>query len=287
MIAQPVAERCSAGEVVPWRVLLVGTTELRWAVLRTALEQFPDVRVIGEAWHVDEACAAATAAQPDVIVSAVAVAGRPDLALVAALGAGCPQSALIVIAPTFTPEDVQALAGLGVTGYLLWHDLETTTLRHCLAAVGSGRVMVGSRVYAAPVAAPLAPGAVSLTERERAVLAGLAAGQTRPQVAQATGLGLRTVERVLADLEVKLDAPSPFVLGLKAAQLGVVGWPPTAHRVAAAPLPTPCACPQLRMLVPPTDARSGRGSAATSRTGPSRTGSGQRLAADYCAAGRA
>lgn len=64
-----------------------------------------------------------------------------------------------------------------------------------------------------------------LTERERAVLQRLAEGLTREQVQAVESMSLRTVNRVVAALERKLDAPNVFALGARAAQLGLVPPP--------------------------------------------------------------
>lgn len=54
------------------------------------------------------------------------------------------------------------------------------------------------------------------------MLCRLADGLTREQIAAGEGLSLRTVKRIVARLEEKLDAANPFVLGMKAAQLGMI-----------------------------------------------------------------
>jgi len=61
-----------------------------------------------------------------------------------------------------------------------------------------------------------------LTERERAVLQRLTEGLTREQVRAIEAISLRTVNRTVADLERKLGAHNPFVLGARAALLGLV-----------------------------------------------------------------
>lgn len=65
-------------------------------------------------------------------------------------------------------------------------------------------------------------GPVPLSERERAVLQWLGQGRTEKEVARAEGVSRRTVTRIVATLEVKLEAPTLFVLGQRARQLGLV-----------------------------------------------------------------
>ena len=61
-----------------------------------------------------------------------------------------------------------------------------------------------------------------LTERERVVLQRLTEGLTREQVRAIEATSLRTVNRTVSDLEKKLDAHNPFVLGARAALLGLI-----------------------------------------------------------------
>ena len=74
-------------------------------------------------------------------------------------------------------------------------------------------------------AQPLPPGpraGIALSDREQAVLNALAEGMTQKEIAASTHLSVRTVKRIVAQLEEKLDAPSPFVLGARARALGLV-----------------------------------------------------------------
>lgn len=65
-------------------------------------------------------------------------------------------------------------------------------------------------------------GRLQITHREQVVLQRLAEGFTQEQIANAENISPRTVERVVAILEQKLNAPCQFVLGMKAAQLDLV-----------------------------------------------------------------
>jgi DNA-binding CsgD family transcriptional regulator len=47
-------------------------------------------------------------------------------------------------------------------------------------------------------------------------------GLSRHEIAAAEGISPRTAERIIAGLEAKLGASTPFVLGVKAERLGLV-----------------------------------------------------------------
>ena len=133
-----------------------------------------------------------------------------------------------MFASRLNPAELSALNELGVVGYLLWGDLAPETLPHCLATMLIGKAVLRTRSVAAAFAgawscSPRPCGdRVRLTEREQAVLRRLAEGLTHEEIAQLEPLSLRTVDRIVATLEAKLDAPSQFVLGLKAAQFGLL-----------------------------------------------------------------
>ncbi len=74
---------------------------------------------------------------------------------------------------------------------------------------------------AAPL--PAAQGtAPALTPVEQRVLQHLAAGHPRRAIAGTEQLTLRETERVIRDLHTKLAAPTAFILGMKAVQLGLL-----------------------------------------------------------------
>jgi len=210
-------------------LLLIRSRELGWGDLRLTLRSVDDVRVVGEATSADQATELATTHQPDVIITAATVEGASVLPVLSRiLHDCCPTSKVIVVAARFDPAEVVALVDIGITGYLLWSGLCRDVLRHCLAAVIAGDIMLGNRVVARAFIDALRGGArpretaVRVTERERAVLQGLADGRTREEIGREEELSVRTVKRIIGELEVKLAAPNQFVLGVKAARLGLV-----------------------------------------------------------------
>jgi DNA-binding NarL/FixJ family response regulator len=139
----------------------------------------------------------------------------------------CSESSIVLLATRFDPAELQAYADLRVAGYLLWSDLSRAALWYSLAAIAAADVVVASRgpVFAYVEAVRRSgppPCAVNLSAREQAILCGLADGLTQEQVAHAQHLSLRTVQRAIIGLEEKLEAPSLFVLGKRASDLGLI-----------------------------------------------------------------
>lgn len=214
--------------MAPQQILLIPSAEFGWTDLHMILASRRSVMIVSVAASIEQAKAIAADTPPDVIFSALVINDVSLLPLLTELRQHFPDSTIAVCASAFTIHDLQVLGELQISGYLVWADLCREKLRHALSAILNG-VVVGSETVVASVSAALggrrvrAELAASLTPRERAILAGLAAGLTREEIAVAEQLGVSTVKRSIADLEAKLEAPSLFVLGLKATRLGLVG----------------------------------------------------------------
>lgn len=209
--------------------LLISSDDCGWADLRTTLRSLGTVHVVGDTTSGGQACQLAIALNPDVIITAATIEGTSVLTLLTDLHHNLsPMNKILVVAHQFSLTELVALIHLGITGYLLWSDLSRETLRHCLAAMIAGDIMIASQTVAKAFidaqsgTLDQCDASVQLTARERAVLHYLARGMTRKQIAQMLHQGEATVKRAVASLEVKLDAPNPFVLALQAARRGLL-----------------------------------------------------------------
>ncbi len=214
--------------MLPRAVLLIPGNEVGWTDVRTTLRAMTTVRVVGEATDADDVLRLVADAPPRVILAAKTVGGAPTLPLLTEIRRHAPATRLLIFASHYTTAELAAFAALVTSGCLLWSDLTVPVLRDCLAAVLEGDVHISSQsavdAFMETVRDParLHPAEIYLTERERAVLRHLAAGRTQKQIAGAEGMSERTVKRIVASLEEKLDVPSQFSLGVRAAQLGLV-----------------------------------------------------------------
>jgi DNA-binding NarL/FixJ family response regulator len=212
------------------KVLIISSHEFGWGDLRTTLQSMEGVCLVGETTTIRLAINLATLCRPDVIISAAILEENSALPHLIELRCNLPPATkFIIFTSRIIPTDFLALEVLGIAGYVLWSDLSLEVLPHCLAAMISGEIVLGSQtvVKALSNAWSRSPrrsdGPMHLSERERNVLQRLAEGLTHEQIARVEPLSLRTVERSVAALEARLDAPNQFVLGLKAAQLGLLG----------------------------------------------------------------
>jgi len=223
-------------------VVLVPSDHFYWFGLEEMLRRQPEVRVVDVAPSRAAALCAVTAHPPAFILVAADLEDAPLVALVRDLGARCPRSKVIAIGPVLGPAEHAALAGLKLAGYLRWEEVSPERLRCILALMRDADVRV-ARGAAVDLLAPSdrrrRPRArgPALTERDRAVMRGLAAGRTREEIVVEAHLGLRTVKRTIAALCARFDAPTMFVLGMTAVEHGFApsgqrSWPRRANIVA-------------------------------------------------------
>jgi DNA-binding NarL/FixJ family response regulator len=209
-------------------ILVIRSRDLGWDALRRALDDLPQAHVVGDVADAGRARQLARAHQPDVILCALSVGGKAALPLLTELRrAICPHTRLVVCAMQFSLEQLVALADLGVMGFLQWGDLCAEMLHQSAPTIVTPGLLVHTKspalVYRDALHEPLgARGrAVHLSPRERSVLERLDEGLNQKEIAKVEGISLSTVKRVNTKLKEKLNASSPFAMGVVAARLGV------------------------------------------------------------------
>jgi len=224
----PAARPHGGGSMMQQTIVLISSDHLGWVGLRTTLRAQEDLRLVGEAATAERAVQEVTRLQPDVIVTDTFVEGVLVVPLLTQLRTCCSQSTILVLGDDLDHAALVALANLEVAAYLAWAGLRPRVVLQVLRLVVEAGLRVSSPTAVAELLAPperrrtARSGAVVLTAPERAVLKHLAAGRTREQIATAEGTSVRTVQRTIAALEDTFDAPSTFVLGMKAALQGFV-----------------------------------------------------------------
>lgn len=210
-------------------VLLIKSRDLGWGELSASLAELSDIRIVGEPTDAERGRDLATALRPDVILSASRVGGvsMPRL-LVDLQGGPCLEAKIVLLDTSVEPADLDASADLRLAGWLLWPHLSIDGLRQALMAVLLGEFLVASRpvVDALFVGQRRPPADVdllpALTPREHVVLRLLAEGGTRKTIAAAAAVSPRTVDRVVADLGSKLDAPTRSAIIAKGSRLALL-----------------------------------------------------------------
>jgi len=194
------------------RLLVVDDHQILREGLRALLELQPDMEVVGEASHFEEALAMAVAHKPDVVLTDIGLPGRSGLMLARELRQVCPGSHTVLLTAHSSEEYIRAGLEAQADGYVL-KDSGHAELMTAIRSVANGQHFlckaVAARVLAsyaqgsqrAAVADPLR----QVTSRERQVLTRIAFGHTNKVVARELNLSVKTVEKHRANLMRKLN----------------------------------------------------------------------------------
>jgi DNA-binding NarL/FixJ family response regulator len=213
-------------------LVLVTSAHRGWRTLRPILDQCPDVHVVGEVPQAEQAVLAAAIWRPAGLLVDADAADQDLLPLIQDLHASSPTSRILLLGDEAMLERATLLKlGHVVAAYLMWADLRPETVPNCLALVLRNDLVIGSRAVLAEVLAPAGSRRhphrteIVLQSRELAVLQRLASGFTQQEIADAEYMSVPSVKRTVATLRKKLEAPTEFVLGMKAVLQGLVAGP--------------------------------------------------------------
>jgi DNA-binding NarL/FixJ family response regulator len=200
------------------RLLLVDDQALLRMGFRLILEAEPDIEVVGEASDGAAAISMSRALHPDVVLMDVRMPGMNGIQATAEVTAACPATRVLILTTYDLDEYVFAGLKAGASGFLL-KDAPPEELLTAIRTVASGEAVL------APTATrrlidqfvPLLPDPArrqdqhslldSLTGREKAVFALIAAGRSNREVAAELHLSEGTVKvhvgRILAKLGLR------------------------------------------------------------------------------------
>lgn len=156
--------------------------------LRAPLSEEPGITVVASSGH--DVVRETLLHRPDVVVLA------PELGVVEALHRAAPQTAVLVLSASTASGQVAAAIRAGARGYLL-ADAAPSDVARAVRALAAGQMIFGKPV-AAQVTRMLADRDPvhpfgDLTERERQVLALIAAGHTNASIAHRLRVSPKTV----------------------------------------------------------------------------------------------
>lgn len=214
------------------RVILADDEHLVRAGLKLILEAENDIKVVGEASNGDEAIAATTRLDPDVVLMDVQMPLRDGLAATQAIvSLGRQESSRVIILTTFDLDEyVYEALRAGASGFLL----KRTPAEELVAgvrAVASGGALLAPSVTRRLIdhfASRLSPKSVdtsslkSLTEREHEVFEMIAQGLSNSEIADRLTLSEGTVKTHVKHVFDKLDARDRTQVVIMAYELGVV-----------------------------------------------------------------
>ena len=193
------------------RVLLIDDSPIIRLGLRSALEDCPDIQIIGEAGTAAEGVAAAARHKPDVVLLDLHLPDKSGLHACRELKQARPQTQVLILTSSNNERNLQDAMSAGAQGYLL-KDVDGTALAKALRTVAGGKSVLDPSM--ADQALNLVkhrhePSAADklglLSPQERKVVAYLAEGLTNKEIGDRLDLTEKTVKNYLSTVFSKLN----------------------------------------------------------------------------------
>lgn len=209
-------------------VLIADDQDLVRTGLRMILDAQPGIDVVGEAADGAQAVALAHELHPDVCLFDIRMPVMDGLeATRRVAGPEVADPIPVVVITTFDLDEyVYAALRAGARGFLL-KDAGPVLLAEAVRAAARGDALIDPNVtvrliqaFAGSAPEPPAPPSSPLTEREEAVLAGVARGLGNSEIGDELHISLSTVKTHLASLMAKLGARNRVELAIWAHERG-------------------------------------------------------------------
>ena len=210
---------------MPIRLVLVDDHKILRDGLRLRLQQEEDFTLVGEAANAAEAYDCIDRQAPDVVIMDLNLPGDNGLIATNRIHAAWPQVRVIVLTGDIGPASAQDALLAGATGFLRKEDAAEELVR-AVRTVAAGKVYLSADGATAVTQALLSKTAANrqpeLSEREVAVLKGLAEGQSYKEIASDLQLSAKSVETYRARLVKKTGCSTRADLVRYAIRSGIV-----------------------------------------------------------------
>lgn len=183
------------------RVIVAEGNPLLRSGLCRMVERGSQMRIVGEAASVDQLQREIGQLHPDVIVLSAALVNGDLRSLLGEVQSSSPSSAVLAISEGAPGTEAEMLLA-GVNG-VVPSAVDEEGFARAVRAVAEGTRVFPGADQQAPQADPAIEG---LSERERSVLALVAAGRTNAEIGKSLYLATKTVERQVATIVRKLSA---------------------------------------------------------------------------------
>lgn len=206
------------------RVILCATTHCGRVGLALTLQRLPSVHIVASVQQVECAISSAERHQPNVVFASTQYKDRPTKEVVGTLHGKCPTCRIILIGDPVPAAELTELLPHGLGALLSWEAIDLARLEDLLSGPPCFEtVLIHRQVLSPKDVGPQACSnrarAASLRDNERDVLKRSALGETEAETANSLSMSRRSIQRIVARVEVKLDARSLFVLGMRAGQM--------------------------------------------------------------------
>jgi DNA-binding NarL/FixJ family response regulator len=217
------------------RILLADDHAVVRAGIRNALQELPNLEIVGEVGDGPELFAALAETQPDFLLIDVTMPDFEPVSAIRQIRASYPTMKILVVSAYDDDFYVQGLLGAGVDGYHLKNQ-PLSDLRLAVQRVLAGEKWISSRLVDKLVS-PTNTSSPLLTARQQEILRLLQQGFDNQTIAKEMCLSVKTVENHLTRLYRQLNVQSrleavnyvmqhPEVLGLSGHEAALVSPPP-------------------------------------------------------------
>lgn len=211
----------------PIQLLLVDDHTMFREGLRRALEQAPDLQVVGEAATGSEAVRAVAELRPDVVLMDIDMPEMNGVEATRRILAQHPQTAVVMLSVIQAEEYVFQAVKVGACGYIC-KDQATSEAIRAVRAAARGEAIIDPAVAArllhefGRVWQPPPAGAPLLDQRETDILRRIARGASNREIGVALGLAEKTIKKAVTRIFTKLEISDRTQAAVYAAQHGLL-----------------------------------------------------------------
>lgn len=189
------------------RTLLVDDHAVVRAGIRNALQELPDLEIVGEAGDGPELFTALAELRPDFLLIDVTMPEFEPVSAIREIRTTYPDMKILVVSAYDDDFYVQGLLGVGVNGYHLKNQ-RLSDLRLAVQRVLAGEKWISSKLVDKLVGSGDEPTSPMLTDRQREILRLLQQGYDNQTISKEMCLSVKTVENHLTRLYRQLNVQS-------------------------------------------------------------------------------
>ena len=204
----------------PVRLLIVDDHELVRDGIRARLESESGVEIIGEAGDGEEAVALVEQLQPDLVMLDINMPNMNGLDAAEEIRARELPCHILILSLYDNSEYVRRAVALGTNGYLL-KDVSQDEMTKAIKVAAKGEFYVSESLAHSLDIENNGADPYNLTDREREILAAIAAGKLNKQIAGELDISVRTVESHRSAIRQKTGGGNAAGLTRIAAELGL------------------------------------------------------------------
>ncbi|MDP2698854.1 response regulator transcription factor [Thalassospira sp.] len=211
----------------PIRILLCDDHALVMDGVRSRLESYDHVSIVGEAGNGQEALTQARDLRPDIVLMDISMPVMNGIEATEKFRETLPEIKVVILSMHENPEYLRTARQAGARGFIL-KDVSSNDMVRAIEAIASGGEVYSPGLETMSDTRATPDDNMPLTSRERTVLRLLAQGASNKHVARELDISVRTVETHRRNIKRKLGIDSSAGLVRYAIEKGLVTLDNTA-----------------------------------------------------------